>query len=204
LGTAENGVHGKNLALSWYGDYLSYISKIYGQDCHAMVDESPSKRFSIVIPARNSSDTLRYTLQTCLEQRYTGDYEIIVSDNSTGHNAAVYELCQELNNPRIVYLKTPRDLPLAKSFEYAYLHAKGEYIFAIGSDDGLLPWALEILDGIAQQYPDEEIIQWTRAFYAWSGFNGGQQHQFIIPRKYKKGEIPMGYREALDYIDMIL
>lgn len=200
----QYGINSRNFALAWYGNYLDYISKIYGENCEKLINLQSTKRFSIVIPARNSVATLRYTLQTCLEQTYTGDYEIIVSDNSTRHNADVYELCKEINDPRIVYIKTPRDLHLPKSFEFAYLHAKGEYVFALGSDDGLLPWALEALNDVISAYPNEEIIQWERGFYAWPGFNGGQQHQFSIPRDYKKWDYGLGYRNNIDYIAAVL
>lgn len=187
-----------------YGDYLSYISKIYDEDIKKLIHQPAEIRFSIIIPARNSADTLRYTLQTCLEQTYQGDYEIIVSDNSTGQNAAVYELCKELNDDRIVYLKTPRDLHLPKSFEFAYTHAKGEYVFSIGSDDGLLPWALEELNKIIERYPEEEIIQWERGFYAWPGFNGGQQNQMIIPRDYQREDYRIYYKDGRDYIAEVM
>lgn len=189
-----------NLQIFSYGSYLDYFTKIYNENCDELFSRKEKVRFSIIIPARNSSATLRYTLQTCLEQNYNGSYEIIVSDNSTGNNASVYNLCKELNDPRIVYLKTPRDLPLPKSFEYAYLHAKGEYILAVGSDDGVLPWALEALDDVINEYPNEEIIQWERGFYAWPGFNGGQQHQFVIPAKYEKGKYNAFYRKKAEYL----
>lgn len=199
-----SGIQRCNLAYGYYGDYLDYISGVYLENCHELISPKSEKRFSIVIPARNSAYTLRHTLRTCLEQRYKGDYEIVVSDNSTGHNAAVFELCQELNDPRIVYIKTPRDLRLARSFEYAFLHTTGEYVLSLGSDDGLLPWALETLDTLIKQYPDEEILQWERGFYAWPGFGGGQQHQFIIPGEYKRDECEIYYREASDYILSVL
>ena len=187
-----------------YGDYLSYISKIYDENIKELIHQPTEKKFTIIIPARNSADTLRYTLQTCLEQTYQGDYEIIVSDNSTGQNAAVYELCKELNDDRIVYLKTPRDLHLPKSFEFAYTHAKGEYVFSIGSDDGLVPWALEELNKIIERYPEEEIIQWERGFYAWPGFNGGQQNQMIIPRAYQREDYRIYYKDGRDYIAEVM
>lgn len=192
------------LAFGWYGNYLDYISCIYGEDCRQLIRQGSEVRFSIIIPARNSAATLRHTLRTCLEQNYTGDYEIVVSDNSTGHHADVYELCQELNDSTIVYIKTPRDLPLPKSFEYAYLHARGEYVFALGSDDGLLPWALSSLEEVIEAYPQEEIIQWERGFYAWPSFNGGQQYQFTIPRAYEKDMLEVYYRDNIDYIAAVL
>ena len=189
----------RNMTLSWYGDYLSYISKIYLEDCYALVKRPSTKKFSIVIPARNSAVTLRHTLRTCLEQVYDGAYEIVVSDNSTGENTAVRDLCEELNDSRIVYLKTPRDLQLAKSFEYAFLHTSGEYVLSIGSDDGLLPWALETISYIAEAFPDEDIINWERGFYAWPGFNGGQAHQLVIPRRYDMQGEMVYYRASDDY-----
>ncbi len=189
----------RGLKLSWYGDYLSYVSRIYLEDTHKLLARKPQKRFSVVIPARNSAATLRHTLRTCLEQTYKGSYEIIVSDNSTGQNMEVYDLCQELNDSRIVYLKTPRNLYLPKSFEYAFLHTSGEYILSLGSDDGLMPWALDLLEQIAVNCPQEDIIQWDRCSYAWPGFNGGQQHELTIPRDYENGSIEISYQEAGKY-----
>lgn len=193
-----------NMALSFYGDYMMYISSIYMEDCQKLIEQKSTKRFSIVIPARNSAATLRYTLQTCLEQTFQGDYEIIISDNSTDNSGEVYDLCRELNNNKIIYIKTPRDLHLPKSFEFAYLHTQGEYVLALGSDDGLLPWALEILDAVTKNYPDEEIVQWERGFYAWPGFNGGQENQFIIPDNYEKGKLHLHYRTREHYLNSVI
>lgn len=193
-----------NLSFAWCGSYLAYISSLYCFSAQEAICTPAQCQFSIIIPARNSAETLRHTIKTCMEQTYKGSYEIVISDNSTGQNAEVYALCKEFNDPRIVYIKTPRDLQLAKSFEFAFLHAKGEYIFSIGSDDGVLPWALETLDKIVHQYPDEEIIQWERGFYAWPGFNGGQQNQFIIPRRYTEGEYGCYYRDRSSYIASVL
>lgn len=193
-----------NLCFAWFGDYRDYISTIYCMDCKALTERPAEKKFSIVIPARNSSVTLRHTIKTCLQQTYKGDYEILISDNSTGQNMSVYELCKELADDRIRYVRTPRNLHLPKSFEYAYLQAKGEYVFALGSDDGLLPWALEVLEQVSRQYPDEEVLQWERGFYAWPGFNGGQEHQFVIPRKYEKGNYRTFYMPAETYLSTII
>ena len=176
-----------NMVFGWCGNYLSYISRIYCFNAEEEINKEPECKFSIVIPARNSAYTLRYTLNTCLNQRYTGSYEIVISDNSTNGNTEVYDLVKEINDSRIKYYRAPRNLHLPKSFEFAYLKAKGEFIFSLGSDDAILPWALEILDKILNEYPNEDIIQWERGFYTWPNFNGKGQNKFYIPRKYKKG-----------------
>lgn len=175
-----------NMAFGWVGKYTSYISQIYDFDVEAELQKSSECDFSIIIPARNSAASLRYALQTCLNQRYSGSYEIVLSDNSSNGNTEVYDLYCELKDPRIKYYKTPRDLNLSKSFEFAFLKAKGDFVMSIGSDDALLPWSLEILEDVLRKYPKEEIFQWERGFYAWPGFNGGQENQFVIPSKHDK------------------
>lgn len=193
-----------NMAFGWVGKYTSYISKIYEFDVEAEIKKSTECKFSIVVPARNSAASLRHTLKTCLNQRYNGDYEIVLSDNSTNGNTEVYDLYCELNDPRIKYYKTPRDLHLPRSFEFAFLKAKGEFIISIGSDDAMLPWSLEVLNNVLEKYPDEEIFQWERGFYAWPGFNGGQENQFIIPSKYEKNNCLVYNVNKNDYWAMIL
>ena len=192
------------MAVGWACNYLSYISKIYCFNVEEEINKPSECKFSIVIPARNSAYTLKHTLKTCLNQRYKGSYEIIISDNSTNGNTEVYDLVKEMNDPRIKYYKTPRNLHLPKSFEFAYLKAKGEFIISIGSDDGLLPWALDVIEDVLNKYPDEDIIKWERGFYAWPGFNGGQENEFLIPRDYKKGEYNIHYVDREEYLAKIL
>ena len=175
------------MAFGWAGDYLSYISQVHDIYAAKLLASPAEYGYSIIVPARNSAATLRYTLMSCLNQRYQGDYEIVLSDNSTPGNTEVFQLYKELNDPKIKYYRTPREYNLSRSFEFAFLHARGEFLLSLGSDDALLPWTLEVLDELRKSYPDEDVIQWERGFYAWPGFNGGQQHQFVIPRDYQKG-----------------
>lgn len=191
LSPYESNICEEKLQFGWAGNYLSYISDIYGYDVRQDIDRKPEVDFSIVIPARNSAATLRYTLQTCLDQRYRGSYEILISDNSVDGNTEVYELCRELNDPKIRYVRTPRSLPLQKNFEFAYLQTRGAFVLSIGSDDGILPWGLEVVKTVLDQCPEDEILVWDRGFYAWPGFNGGQQNMFVIPKKYVKGQIAL-------------
>lgn len=192
------------MTFGWLGSYLSYISTVHDMDAEKLLEEPASLPFSIILPARNSARTLRYTLMTCLNQRYKGDYEVVLSDNSSPGNMEVYQLYKELDDPRIRYYRTPREYNLSRSFEFAFLHAKGEFVLSLGSDDALLPWALDTLDSLRKEYPDEDIIQWERGFYAWPGFNGGQQHQFVIPRDYQKGKYQPRYCSREYYFSSIL
>ncbi len=188
----------KKLAVGYCGDYLEYLEFLYKEGKENWGNSN--RKFSIVIPVRNAGNQLKYTIDTCLSQTYKGDYEILISDNSLEEESYAYEIVKQFDNEMITYIKTPRGLRLAKSFEYACLHASGEYVIALGADDGMLPWALETLDELTQICPDEEIIQWERGFYAWPGFNKGQQNQLVIPSDYKKGEYDFYYCSSADYI----
>ena len=189
------------LTFGWAGDYLSYVSKIYKCDAHEDVDAKPKYRFSFVIPTKNSADTLRYTLMTCMNQRWKGSYEILVSDNSTEGNDAIYSLCKELGekDERIHYVRTPRPLVIGKSFEYAFLKTRGEFIIPLGADDGVLPWTLEALEEILENCPDE-ILMWNRGQYQWPDFGQGISDQFVFPCQTPKGIYPMGYQEGIKFL----
>ena len=184
---------GYTTAFAWAGSYLKYVSYLYGFDAAARIDRPAECEFSIVLPVRNSVDTLRSTLQTCLQQDFSGEYEIVLSDNSDAGNQAVYTLYRELNHPRIRYYRTPFVLELAKSFEFAFLQARGEFIFSIGADDGVYPWALSTLHGVLAGVPSAELVKWRRGFYAWPGFNQGQQHQLIIPQFDEEKDVLAGW-----------
>ena len=188
----------------WIGDYQRYISDLYGFDVEKRLQEPTECDFSIVVPARNSAGTLYYTLQTCLNQDYKGNFEIIVSDNSTNGSQEVYQVCQDLDDSRIKYVKTPRNLQLTKSFEYAFLQAKGEFIFSIGSDDGVCPWALSVLSDILNNNPEDEIVQWQRGFYGWKDFNSGQENELLIPECYVDKEIKCEYIDNIEYFARVL
>lgn len=187
-----------NMAVARYGDYLAYISNIYRtskEQIKSDLYKKPSCRFSIIIPCRNAGETLYYTLKTCLNQSFQGDYEVVVSDNSDrawGTDTPTYRICQKLNDSRIKYYRAPNDLSLMKNFEYAYLKAEGEFLLSMGADDGILPWALEELDSIITEYPQRPIWLWHEAFYKWSEvsdhiMNGSGKAVLNVANEYEKG-----------------
>lgn len=174
LTPAEADYMEENMAVARFGDYLAYIAPIYmvsRQEIERALYQKPTCRFSIIIPCRNAGETLYYTLKTCLEQEFDGEYEIVVSDNSDmswGTDTPTYRICQDFHDDKIKYYRTPRNLSLMKNFEYAYLKAQGEFLISMGADDGILPWALKELDGIMNEFPDQYIWLWHEAFYKWA------------------------------------
>lgn len=196
----------RKVGFGWCGDYYTYISRIYNADVREWVNRETEYDFSIVIPVRNVSETLYYTLKTCLEQDYDGKFEVVISDNSTNGNTNAYEICQRFDNENLNYYKTPRDLNLTKSYEYAYLQTKGAFVIPIGSDDGVLPWALSTLKGLldSEIMKRHYIINWVRGFYAWPGFNGGQENQLTIPMYCEKNKIQIREVNTEDLIKRVI
>ena len=185
------------------GDYLTYCNYLYQTDVRPLLDKKPTCEFSFVIPARNSAKTLEYTLLSCLDQDYQGNYEVLVSDNSVPGNTEVFELCKRLNNPKIHYVHTPRELNLTKSFEFAYFQAEGDFVIPLGSDDGAFSWTLSTLHSVLEQQKQEDILIWERGFYAWPGFNDGQENMFTVVAPRTKGNITASYLESNDGIEAV-
>lgn len=130
------------------------------------VNDTPYQcRFSIVIPTRNSADTLKYTLQTCLKQEFD-NYEIVVSDNSSLNNDFTKKLIENFNDERIRYYTPPRELAMTENFEFAVSKATGEYIIVLGSDDALLFHALTTIDNVLNNI-GARILRWPQVAYGW-------------------------------------
>ncbi|HEV2571841.1 MAG TPA: glycosyltransferase family A protein [Beijerinckiaceae bacterium] len=123
-----------------------------------------SPLFSIVIPTRNRADTLRYTLQTCLEQDYD-DYEIVVCDNSD--NDATAELISEIAHVRIKYVKPPEALAMSANWELGVSSANGRYVTVLGDDDGLCSYALREAAALIAHFGDVDALRWGRCIYTW-------------------------------------
>lgn len=123
----------------------------------------PAPRFSVVIPTRERADTLRFALQTCLDQAFD-DYEVIVSDNHS--SPATKAVVDEAASPKVRYVRTPEPVAMSANWEFAVSHARGEFVTVLGDDDGLLPHALTEVDRLAREH-NSKAVRWANAFYTW-------------------------------------
>jgi glycosyltransferase involved in cell wall biosynthesis len=120
-------------------------------------------RFSVVIPTRDRLDTLVHALATCLDQEFD-DYEVLVCDNAASRTAD--GVVGSFESDRLRYKRTPRPLAMTDSWEFGVSEARGEYIFVVGDDDGLMPYALRELDGLITRL-GSKAVRWEAAFYTW-------------------------------------
>lgn len=123
----------------------------------------PAVRFSVVIPTRERADTLRYALQTCLDQTFD-DYEVIVSDNCG--SPATRTVVDELGSEKVRYVRTAEPVAMSTNWDFAVSHARGDYVIVIGDDDGMLTHGLAELDRLTRE-GDTPAVRWHAAFYTW-------------------------------------
>ena len=191
----------KHMDCMLIGNFFQTTSFFYNVDTKILVESVPTIDYSIIIPARNSAKYLKYAILSCLNQDFNGSYEVLISDNSDPENFTIKECVDEINHKRIRYIRTPYVLSLARSFEYAYLMAKGKRLLSIGSDDGLTFYALSTIDKIFQKTQDS-IIHFHGFFFMWP--ENGYQAKLVLykqtlPDKQKVSSLDM---ERMRY-DMI-
>jgi hypothetical protein len=125
---------------------------------------SDAPKFSIVIPTRNRAATLKASLRTCIDIDHP-NFEIVVSDNDSSDDTA--DVVAALADRRIRYVKTAAYLSMSRNFENGLKHAKGEFVIFIGDDDGVMPFALRVLECCFERQPDLDLIDWCLNPFFW-------------------------------------
>jgi glycosyltransferase involved in cell wall biosynthesis len=124
------------------------------------------EKYTVIIPTRDRAETLEATLRSCLRQTYE-NFEIIVSDNCSDDNTK--EIVEELRDPRIRYINPGRRLSMSGNFEFALGHVIDGFIMFIGSDDGIMPDAINYVDSIVKKYK-VDAVSCQQATYLWPNF----------------------------------
>lgn len=117
----------------------------------------PSPRYSIVIPTRNRAHLLQYSLRSAMAQRFD-DFEIVISDNHSSDRTA--EVAAEWADARVRYVRTPRDMNMIDSWEFALQQARGDYITFLCDDDAIQPRLLSSIDA-ALPKSGAQIASWS-------------------------------------------
>lgn len=93
-----------------------------------------SPKVSIGLPVFNGGLTVHKTIEFLLEQSFT-DFELIISDNASTDRTQ--EICKDYANsdPRIKYVRQPKNLGLYGNFKVLFDEACGEYFMWAADDD---------------------------------------------------------------------
>jgi len=117
--------------------------------------------FSIVLPTLNRADYIYFAIQSVLNQTF-GDFELIISDNSSTDNTE--QVIRGFTDKRISYVKTEKTLPMYESWEFALGQASGEYITFLGDDDAHSAIYLESLKKVIDEH-NVKIVSCRMADY---------------------------------------
>ena len=109
---------------------------------------------SVVIPLYNKEAIIRKSLESVLTQDYDDFEVVVVNDGSTDRSA---EIVKSIHDPRITLIEQKNGGP-SKARNTGVKHAKGEWILFLDADDELLPGALTILENLAEEYKNADII----------------------------------------------
>jgi len=119
--------------------------------------------FSIVIPTCQRHDTLKYSIQSVINQTYK-EFELVIMDNFSSLETA--EVVVAFADDRIKYFRAPERLSMSENWELGLSYATGEYIFVLGDDDALMPDGLELCLKLIKEY-NVKIVSWLRYSYGW-------------------------------------
>lgn len=113
------------------------------------------KIVSILIPAFNSSNTLRAAIDSCLKQKFR-DFELIIFNNASSDHSK--ELVKTIDDSRIVYLESETTYSIAEARNILLKAAKGEFIAWLDADDTMVPDRLEKQVNYMRKHPDIDIL----------------------------------------------
>jgi len=141
---------------------------------------------SVIIPTRERAETLRYTLRTALDQR-SPNFEVLVSDNFSQDNTA--QVVKSFSDPRLRVINPGQRLSMSDHWDFALLHARGDYILFIGDDDGIVPGALDQLEASILRTRCL-VYCWPRPIYNWP-MDGKPANVVYLPPTTEPSEIDL-------------
>lgn len=120
---------------------------------------------SIGLPVYNGENFLEQAIQSALKQDFE-DFELIISDNASTDRTE--EICRRYAeaDPRILYVRQPRNIGAAKNYNYVFHLARGRFFNWLAHDDVLGPSFLSAClqgfeehgDGAVLVYPSFRYI----------------------------------------------
>ncbi len=131
------------------------------------MNQADSPQISVIIATYNSSQTLKYTIQSVLNQDFQ-DFEIwVVGDGCTDNSA---EVVAGLQDNRVFWHNLPVNSGNpAQANNYGCSQAKGQYIAILGHDDLWFPWHLSRnLDYL--QRTNADLVYCMVAYFGPEGF----------------------------------
>ena len=114
-------------------------------------DLERTPKVSILIPTYNRVETLKQTLQSCLNQQNFSDFNIIICDNNPERDDLTEKYLSTISSPLVKYYKNKKNLGMVGNWNRLIKLSEGEYSLMIHDDDILFPHFLSIAFSCVQQ-----------------------------------------------------
>ncbi len=135
---------------------------------------------SIGMPVYNGAGFIRDALDSLLAQTFT-DFELIISDNASTDDTQAICAAYAARDPRIRYIRQPRNQGGVPNFLYVLQQARGDYFMWAAHDDIWAPDWLDVL--IAGLGPEDFAVRGALRFI-WTGGTIIERR----PADYRKGD----------------
>jgi hypothetical protein len=126
---------------------------------------------TVCIPTRNRAQWLPEAIESVLAQTYR-DFVLVISDNASVDSTP--EVVAAFRDPRLVYIRHPRDVGLLGNFNYLLERVATEYSLQLPDDDVIYPRLLERTVRALDEHP--------RAGMAHCGFDVTDARGAIVRR----------------------
>lgn len=110
---------------------------------------------SIVMAVHNGERTIRAAIESVLAQTFS-DFELIICDDASTDNTKT--VVRSFADNRVVLLCNENNMGPGPSRDRAIAIAKGLWVTVLDADDAYAPKRLEVLLGVAKQYPDTVVF----------------------------------------------
>ncbi len=114
--------------------------------------------YSIIIPTYRRPDLLRQAIQSCINQKTTIPFEIVVTDNDDDRSSSAEDVVQEFNDDRIHYSRNESNLGMFGNWNRAVEKSNCDWIVLLHDDDLLLPDYLDEVHACRLKFPRATLI----------------------------------------------
>ena len=137
----------------------------------------PAPDFTVFIPTYRRAETLKVTLDSVLNQREAGEYEILIINNDpAGGEGETLDLIAEADDPRISYYVNQENIGLCGNWNRGIELARGEYVVMIHDDDLLSPWFMKAMRQAVRENGKPEVLG-----VSWQNFDSSRMPGFTEP-----------------------
>ncbi len=134
-------------------------------------------RFSILLPTRNRLEYLRLAVESVLRQDFQ-DWQLVISDNQSEQDVEGY--VSSLGDPRILYRRTERVLPVTENWNRALAQSDGDHVIMLGDDDALLGGYLARMDQLIREFEDPDVIYTKALLFTYPGVDPAHPAGFLM------------------------